>query len=211
VSDVRPLEIEDTEVHGRERGLAGMVFNLRRAIRGNSDVEARNVGQLVGGGLLMAGGLVVILFAWYGSAHTAYVQQQIPYLVSGSFIGLGMMVVGGLLFWAHWLYRIYDQADLHHRELVQQQREMTEAVLQALAAAPAPSRGRAAAATASKAASATASVSSYVATAAGSNFHVPDCPVVSKSRNGIHKVTAREAASMQPCRICDPLTAASPV
>ena len=44
------------------------------------------------------------------------VQQQIPYLVSGSFVGLGCMVVGGFFFWGHWLYRIYDQADLHHEE-----------------------------------------------------------------------------------------------
>ncbi|MBV8960648.1 MAG: hypothetical protein JO087_17955 [Actinobacteria bacterium] len=185
------------------------VRRMRNLIRGNSTVDPRNVGQLVGGGLLMAGGLVVILLSWYGSAHTAYVQQQVPYLVSGSFIGLGMMIIGGLLFWAHWLYRIYDQADLHHQEIIQQQREMTAAVLEALSAAPASSRGRAAAVVASKASS-TASVSSYVATSAGSNFHVASCPIVSKSRNGLRKVTAREAASMQPCRICEPLTAAAP-
>lgn len=208
MSDVRPLEIDD---NGNGGGNAGGRRRLRALVRGNSDVDPRNVGQLVGGGILMAGGVVVILFAWYGSAHTAYVQQQVPYLVSGSFIGLGMMIVGGLLFWAHWLYRIYDQADLHHQELVQQQREMTQAVLDALAVAPASSRGRAAAAVASKASSATASVSSYVATSAGSNFHVPSCPIMAKSRNGLRKVNAREAASMQPCRICDPLTAATPV
>jgi hypothetical protein len=208
MSDVRPLEIDD---NGNGSDSAGGMRRLRSLIRGRSDVDPRNVGQLVGGGVLMAGGVVVILFAWYGSAHTAYVQQQVPYLVSGSFIGLGMMIVGGLLFWAHWLYRIYDQADLHHQELVQQQREMTQAVLDALAVAPASSRGRAAAAVASKASSATASVSSYVATSAGSNFHVSSCPIVAKSRNGLRKVTAREAASMQPCRICDPLTAATPV
>ena len=203
--------MSDQSCNGNGGESAGGLRRLRSLVRGSSDVDARNVGQLVGGGLLMAGGLVVILFAWYGSAHTAYIQQQIPYLVSGSFIGLGMMIVGGLLFWAHWLYRIYDQADLHHQELVQQQREMTAAVLEALAAAPASGRGRAAAAAASKASSATASVSDYVATSAGSNFHVASCPIVSKSRNGLRKVTAREAASMQPCRICDPLTAASPV
>jgi len=199
---------QDSEMNGNAAS-GGVLRRIGTLVRGRGDVDARNVGQLVGGGVLMAAGLVVVLFAWYGAAHTAYVQQQVPYLVSGSFIGLGMMIVGGLLFWAHWLYRIYDQADLHHQELVQQQREMTEALLQALAAAP--PRGRAAAATASKAASATASVSSYVATSAGSNFHVADCPIVSKSRNGLRKVTAREAAKMQPCRICDPLTAATPV
>jgi hypothetical protein len=185
------------------------IRRLRTLVRGNSDVDARNVGQLVGGGLLLAGGLAVILFAWYGSAHTAYVQQQIPYLVSGSFIGLGMIFVGGMLFWAHWLYRIYDQADLHHKEIVRQQQEMTQAVIEALGSGRV-SSGRAAASSSTKSASAVLPVASYVATSAGSNFHVASCPVVSRSRNGLRKVNAREAASMQPCRICDPLSAAAP-
>lgn len=206
MSDVRPLEIDD----GTAAPRGGRLRRFRTLVRGSSDVDPRNVGQLVGGGLLMAGGLVVILLSWYGSAHTAYVQQQVPYLVSGSFIGLGMMIVGGLLFWAHWLYRIYDQADLHHQEAMQQQREFTEAVLEALNAAPAPSRRGSAAAVASKASSATAPVAGYVATSAGSNFHVASCPIVANSRNGLRKVSAREASKMQPCRICDPLTAAAP-
>jgi hypothetical protein len=71
---------------------------------------------VVAGSILVPLGVVLILISWYGSAHTAYVQQQIPYLVSGSFAGLGCMVLGGLFYWAHWLYRLYDQADQHHEE-----------------------------------------------------------------------------------------------
>ena len=202
---------EQPEGFGVANGLARISHRIRGTFGGSSDINVRNVGQLVGGGLLMAGGLVVILFAWYGSAHTAYVQQQIPYLVSGSFIGLGMLFVGGLLFWAHWLYRIYDQADLQHQELLRQQQEHHEELLDALGSGRIKGGGRAAAASATKRASAVVPVPAYVATSAGSNFHVPSCPVVAKSRNGLRDITAREAASMQPCRICDPLTAAAPV
>jgi hypothetical protein len=186
--------------------------DLRRVLRifrvgGNFDLRAS--GQLIAGVILPPLGLLIILLAWYGAAHTGYVQQQIPYLVSGSFIGLGLMFVGGMLFWAHWLYRIYDQADLHHQEQLRQQRELHDALLEALSQGRAPARGRAVAASAAKGASAVLPVESYVATAAGSNFHVASCPVVSRNRNGLRKVSAREAASMQPCRICDPPSAAA--
>ncbi len=89
--------------------------------------DVRNSWQVIAGAILIPLGVVLILLGWYGAAHARVVQQQIPYMVSGSFIGLGCMIVGGLLFFGHWLYRIYDQADLQHEE---QQR-----VLETIAAA----------------------------------------------------------------------------
>ncbi|HZU80716.1 MAG TPA: hypothetical protein VE991_12430 [Acidimicrobiales bacterium] len=87
-----------------------------RARNGEGGFDLRNTWQILAGSILVPLGIVFILMAWYGAAHTAYVQQQIPYLVSGSFVGLGCLVLGGLLYWAHWLYRLYDQNDLHHEE-----------------------------------------------------------------------------------------------
>jgi hypothetical protein len=158
---------------------------------GGRDFDLRNTWQIIAGAVLLPLGLVIILLGWYGAAHARVVQQQIPYLVSGSFIGLGLMTAGGLLFWAHWLYRIYDQADVQHRELLDAINGLQSGggVIKA-AAAPV----RAARATSSR----------FVATASGSNFHVPGCAVVS-GRTGTRSVTAKQAASMQPCRICDPL------
>lgn len=78
------------------------------------------------GAVLIPLGVVIILFGWYGAAHTPYVQQQIPFMASGSFIGLGLMVTGGLLFWAQWLYRIYDQADLHQEQLAVTQQALVK-------------------------------------------------------------------------------------
>ena len=49
-----------------------------------------------GGGfaiLLLGLGLLAILFAWNGAAGEPYVAAQIPYLVSGGFIGLGLVAV----------------------------------------------------------------------------------------------------------------------
>jgi len=179
-------------------------LRLRSVFAGTGSLDLRNTWQLAVGAIFMPLGLVIILLAWYGSAHTAYVQQQIPYLVSGSFIGLGLMIVGGLLFWAHWMYRIYDQADLHHRELLRQQEDTMRAFVEALSGTTANGRS-----TARPAAPPSGAAPRFVATSSGSNFHVESCPVVARSRNKLRTVSAREAASMQPCRICDPLHAAA--
>jgi hypothetical protein len=159
--------------------------------RSDADFDLRNTWQIAAGAILLPLGLIVILLAWYGAAHARVVQQQIPYMVSGAFIGLGLMMAGGLMFWAHWLYRIYDQADLQHRELLAAIERLSAGgggngampVVNAGAGAPA---GR------------------LVATATGTNFHRPDCSVV-KGRRGVKTVTATQAAAMEPCRICEPL------
>lgn len=92
--------------------------------------DIRRTWQAGVGAVCIPLGLIIILFAWYGAAHTPYVQQQIPYLTSGSFIGLGVMVIGGFFFWAQWLYRIYDQADLQHEEQMKALEQLTRAVLE---------------------------------------------------------------------------------
>jgi len=165
------------------------------------NLDLRNTWQLAVGAVLMPLGVVIILISWYGSAHTPYVQQQIPYLVSGSFLGLGMLIVGALLYWAHWLYRIYDQADLHHQDLVRQQDENMRRLVEAVSGGQTNGRSRPVPAPSAEAA--------FVATGSGTNFHLPDCPVVARSRRNVRAVTARDAKRMQPCRICDPLQAAA--
>ena len=67
------------------------------------------------GGFLMPLGLAVIGIGWYGTAHTGYVFEQLPYLVSGGLFGLGLTFCGALIFFSAWLAR-----------LTQLQREQTE-------------------------------------------------------------------------------------
>jgi hypothetical protein len=58
------------------------------------------------GSVLMPVGLVAIVMAWYGAAHTGYVFEQLPYLISGGLLGLGLIGTGGFLFFGSWLARI---------------------------------------------------------------------------------------------------------
>ena len=71
------------------------------------------------GGFLMPLGLAVIGIGWYGTAHTGYVFEQLPYLVSGGLFGLGLTFCGALIFFSSWLARLVqlqrEQADLTRR------------------------------------------------------------------------------------------------
>jgi len=193
----------------------------RRSVRprGGGDraaVDLRSTWQVVAGSILVPVGVVIILLAWYGAAHTRYVQQQIPYLVSGAFIGLGCMVLGGLLYWAHWLYRIYDQADLNHEELMKAFEQTLRVVADRLAPPGAdgalgagatgttddPARASGAGVVPGSSGAVAPARSAYVATSTGSVYHLPSCPVVAHHGRGLHALAPHEVEWMEPCRIC---------
>jgi hypothetical protein len=73
------------------------------------------------GTMLMTAGIAAILFAWWGVAHTGYVFEQIPYVVSGGMLGVGLIGVGGFLYFGSWLVK-----------LLEEQRQTTYALLQLL-------------------------------------------------------------------------------
>lgn len=73
------------------------------------------------GTMLMTAGIAAILFAWWGVAHTGYVFEQIPYVVSGGILGVGLIGVGGFLYFGSWLVK-----------LLEEQRQTTYALLQLL-------------------------------------------------------------------------------
>jgi hypothetical protein len=124
-------------------------------------------------------------------------------MVSGGFLGLGAIVAGALMYWAHWLYRIYDQADLHHHQLMRSQAELRDAILNGGAGGGLDRNlnGSAGSAVAARGQARTA----FIATASGTNFHRPDCPIVARHPTGLREVAGSEIDQLHPCRICDPL------
>jgi len=61
------------------------------------------------GTMLMTAGIAAILFAWWGVAHTGYTFEQIPYVVSGGMLGLGLIGVGGFLYFGSWLTKLVEE------------------------------------------------------------------------------------------------------
>lgn len=175
-----------------------------------TNLDLRNTWPVVIGALLLPLGLAFILLAWSGAAHGRVDQQQIPYLVSGGIGGLAVVMIGCFFYWAHWLYRIYDQADLHHQEALQEQREMMRALIDALGAGGGnrlagdghgPGRGRSTALSTNGEEGARV----FVATQSGLNFHTTGCPMVANRAGSLRTVTEDELDQMKPCRVCEPL------
>ena len=52
---------------------------------------------VVPGAVAVVGGFVVMFLGWYGAARSYPEVAQIPYIISGGFVGLGLVVLGGLL------------------------------------------------------------------------------------------------------------------
>jgi hypothetical protein len=62
-----------------------------------ADVDRRvRLGRMLGLAFIVIG-FVAIAKAWDGAASRNFVQQQFPYILSGGFMGLALVVTGGLL------------------------------------------------------------------------------------------------------------------
>lgn len=145
-----------------------------------------NMGQF-GGKLaiaIVAVGLLVIGFGWNGAAGTPNFIAQMPYLLSGGFLGLGIVAVGAAL-----------MVTQSHRE----DRARLEAKLDELVEALA--RGQAATAATLQA---PATAADLVAVGAAS-YHRPDCRLV-EGRDDSTLLTVDEASArgLVACRVCKP-------
>jgi hypothetical protein len=110
------LESGDAEER-HERFLDG-VRNLR--VGSASSLLSERL-LLVLGGIIAPLGLVVVVLGWWGASNTPYDFEQVPYLISGGLLGLGLVFLGGFFYFAHWL-----------TQLVKEQREQSAAILTAL-------------------------------------------------------------------------------
>jgi hypothetical protein len=184
----------DVPHHGRER-----VTKLKASIGG---LRTRAAGRgldfylFVAGAVLVPLGVLVMVLGWYGAANTGYLFEQIPYVISGGLIGLGLVIVGSFAYFAYWLTRMFHQQ--------REQADRTVAVLERLEAklAEAPAAASIGGAGTRSAGSRNGGAR-YVATASGTMFHRPDCSVVA-NRPKLRKVRGDEPG-MEPCRLCDPL------
>jgi hypothetical protein len=157
---------------------------------------------LVVGSILMPLGLVFILLGWWGAAKTPFGFEQIPYLISGGLLGLGFMFAGGFLFFASWLARVAVTS-----QRTSDQVAALTARLDGQGIAVAKDNGSPAGSSASRSSAArTATSGKLVATATGTMLHRSDCPIVA-SRDNVRTVAAKEQDKLQPCQICDPLSA----
>ncbi len=138
--------------------------------------------------VMMPTGFVFILLGWMGASRTPLAFEQIPYLISGGLLGLGLIVGGGLLYVGGWIAR---SAQLLPKEQPEagfvRALEGLSLVGGAAAAAPA---------------------GAWVRTPSGSMFHLAECSVVT-SRDDVVRVTEKQAEKFKACGMCNPREASA--
>lgn len=100
-----------TEPQGRQkRSISNRLAALARAIEGTRRGTRFDIRQLMlaSGATCMALGIVAIVLGWYGAAHSSYLFQEIPYLISGGLLGVALVAGGGFLFFASWFVRMIE-------------------------------------------------------------------------------------------------------
>ena len=143
------------------------------------------------GAVLMPLGIVAICLGWYGTAHSHYAYDQTTYLVSGGLLGLGLVFLGGFLYFGAWLAKVgADQKD-SARQLADTMLVLADLV----------SRQSALGRPAADAALADAGAVPVLA-GNGTTVHRRDCQLIAH-RDDLHVLTGYETG-LTTCRVCRP-------
>jgi hypothetical protein len=109
--------------------LAGLARGIE-STRGATTFDVRQL-MLASGATCMGLGIVAIILGWYGAAHSTYLFQEIPYLISGGLLGVALVAGGGFLFFASWFVRLIEH-DQAHASRVEKTLERVDGLLSAL-------------------------------------------------------------------------------
>ena len=171
---------------------------------------------LAAASILTPVGILLIILAWYGAAHTGKVYEQIDYLISGGLLGATLTVLGGFLYFGYWLTRQLQESRRESALAMQAFRRLEDALAGAETlrrtgggnggatgngtAAPPP---RAAPVKPAKPAHEvpTGELPVLVATPRGNLLHRPECAIVAH-RPGTRPV-APGTEGYGYCRMCD--------
>lgn len=154
---------------------------LWQSLWGDADRRVR-LGRLLGL-LFVTAGFVIFYFAWDGAASVNFAQGQIPYLLSGGFVGLGLIVTGGILLFLATLRSerqiMTDRYDEMARLLGRNLNRMQF--------------------------SGNGSSTDGQVVAGEHVYHRAECKVL-EGKDGLTTVTVEQAAAegLAPCRVCNP-------
>lgn len=154
-----------------------------QSVAGDLDRRVR-LGRILGL-LFMTAGFIVIGKAWDGAASINFAQGQIPYLLSGGFMGLGLIVTGAALLN---LATVRAEREISSKQF----EEVTRLLGRNLNRLSVSTNGS------------VGSVKGQVVTGA-STFHRAECRLL-EGKDGLSTVTVdqAEAEGLEPCRVCSP-------
>jgi hypothetical protein len=155
-----------------------------RSFQDDADRRARS-GRLLGL-LFIAAGFVLIGKAWDGAASINFVQGQIPYLLSGGFMGIALVITGCML-----IFLVTVRAE--RRALHSKFDEMTTLLARNLNRLGVGNNGAA------------AGTGGEQVVAGTGVYHRPGCKIL-EGKEGTTTITVQQAAAegLSPCRSCEP-------
>jgi hypothetical protein len=144
----------------------------------------------VTGAVLMPLGIVAIFLGWYGTAHSHYAYDQATYLISGGVLGLGLVFLGGFLYFGAWLAKVAADQRESARQLADTMLVLADLVSRQSATGPA--------------ATATIADAGAVPVIAGSGntVHRRDCALIAH-RDDLRVLSGNETG-LTTCRVCQP-------
>jgi hypothetical protein len=133
---------------------------------------------------LLGTGVVLVMLGWYGAAHTNIQTEQIPYLISGGLLGLGLIIVAGIM----------ASGAAQERSNAALRRDLVEALAAMRAGMP-------------DAGVRSASVSSnghhVFVVPGGRSYHEAGCPII-EGKEGIEELQPAQATTSgyAACKLC---------
>jgi len=142
-----------------------------------------------------------VLFGWYGAAHSPYLYEQIPYVASGGFLGLGLVFLGAFFYFAHWTTEMVKEHRRHTASMIEALARLEETIKQQAGASR-----LADASQAGPTSSGNGAAGDLVATSKGTMAHRPDCVVVA-GKADLRRVSADD--DLVSCKLCEPYAEAA--
>ena len=134
-------------------------------------------------------GILAILLGWYGVAHSKYQYDQTSYVVSGGLLGLGLVFLGGFLYFGAWLAKVANE----QRESARQLADTMLVLADLVSRQPGPAQAEAAMADPGAV---------PVLAGAGHTVHRRDCALIAH-RDDLRVLTGAET-DLGTCRVCRP-------
>jgi hypothetical protein len=148
---------------------------------------ARENARLIAAVALFVCGIVLVLLGWYGAANTNILSEQIPYLISGGLLGLGLIMVAGFFASSVGLER-------ENREL---RRQMERAVA-GMAAGGAPRLSVVSSNPSPRTSDGVFTVPG------GHSYHQAGCPLVEGKNATEVSIPEATGSGLVPCKLCGP-------
>ena len=100
----------DRRIGRTSAGVGDRLAALARAVEGSRRRRGADVRSvlLMAGAIAIGLGLVAIALGWYGAAHSPFLFQEVPYVISGGLLGVALVAGGGLCVLSSWVVRVLD-------------------------------------------------------------------------------------------------------